>query len=326
MRKTARGTKKTFRFAKQIARSPKLTVMARRQRAKKMRTVFLWVLGLSVAGIFGYFLFFSPFSRITEMSVHSRTSSAFETEVQAAIFAYEEERKGFLFSKKNFFFFSCADMRSRLEGQFPSLAHIVVEKKFPNAVSVSFAERSPVAKWCSPRRCLLLDREGYAFAEDERVVVDGTDAFPVIADDAASDDATETKMPVRQEVLDRTLAWDDFLHSRLHLAGAVRYFVEAKTFEEYRIRTENGWDMRIAKDGALEETFETLRAFLETLPAERRDALESIDLRVSGKVFFTEKKKENAEGAQVDPQSTGEKIQTAEDGSKKEMKKEKNEK
>ena len=293
------------------ARKPKLTEVARRERAKKMRLVWIYLSGIFVFGVFGYFFFFSPFAEIGHVSIGAQPVSVSGEEMLSVIRSYEEEKRFFIFSKKNFFFFSCAELRDRLENRFITISHVVVAKKFPDMLSVSFSERVGAVDWCGGQaRCFLLDREGYAFVElgDPQSVASAANGFSVIVDDRVAD--AQMRQTLADEVMIRRVAlWDDFFRSRLGATSGALYYVEPEKFEEYRIRTERGWEVRVGKEIPIEETMNTFFAFLQTLPPERQEKLESIDLRVSGKIFFTEKKDD---GAEVAAQSAGSEIQKEE--------------
>lgn len=316
MRKGIVVQKKSMRAGAGV-RKPKLTEVARRDRAKKMRLIWIRLSGVFVFGIFGYFFFFSPFAEIRHVSVGSQPVSVSGEEVLSVIRAYEEEKRWFIFSKKNFFFFSCAELRDRLEDRFITFSHIVVAKKFPDTISVSFSERAAAVNWCGRGRCFLLDREGYAFGElaDPQSVESTVNVFPTLVDESVSDAAMRRTL-ASETLMRRVTTWDDFFRSRLGTTSGALYFVEPEKFEEYHIRTDRGWDVRVGKDIPIEETMNAFFAFLQTLPPDRQEKLESIDLRVSGKIFFTEKKDASTE---VIAQST-------EDGTRKENGKEKEKK
>lgn len=316
MRKGIVVQKKSMRAGSGV-RKPKLTEVARRERAKKMRLVWIRLSGVFVFGIFVYFFFFSPFAEIRHVSVGSQPVSVSGEEVLSVIRSYEEERRWFIFSKKNFFFFSCAELRDRLEDRFITLSHIVVAKKFPDTLSVSFSERVGAVNWCGQERCFLLDREGYAFRElsDPQSVESTANGFSVIVDDRVSD-AQMRRTLASEDMMRRVVLWDDFFRSRLGATSGALYYVEPEKFEEYRIRTDREWEVRVGKDIPIEETMNTFFAFLQTLPPERQEKLESIDLRVSGKIFFTEKKDASTEVI----------VQGTEDGTRKEDGKEKEKK
>lgn len=255
----------------------------------------LWVFGVCVIAVFMYFFFFSSYTRIRIITVRTDTPSVFEKNAIDAINEYADDAQWYIFSRRNYFFFSTGDVRNFLDERFSSFRDIEIVKHFPDSVTVSFSERETVALWCGREECFGIDERGYAFQRlgnrEERERETGK-PFPVIF--ANEKDA---QRGFRENVIDPGalavyVRWDDFLRSQIGEGESSFYFDKPEEYQEYSLQTERGWEIRAAKNIPLEETFRKLETFLNAIPEEKKQKLSVLDLRIAEKVFFTEKEKE----------------------------------
>ncbi len=307
MRKNIVIQKKSIRIRNRSAGRSGMTEMSRRERVHKIHILFLWLLFFTFLGVCAYFLFFSSYTEIGEVHIDSDSHTVTQDEVISVVNEYGQEKVWHIFLHRNFFFFSVDDMRDRLDHKFLLLSNIHIEKKFPNAVHITFTEREMVAYWCGLQKCFGVDEGGYAFQElpDREVIVANNEkVYPVVVSND-SGDASLGSSVIKKDTLAQYLEWDNFLRSRLGDQFSAMYFDQPQNFEEYQVQTSKNWKIKVARDLSIEDTLRSLYAFLVALPPDRKDILESIDLRVDGKVFFTEKKAEitlegDGEGDQKD--------------------------
>lgn len=301
MRKNIVVQKKSIRIRNRSTGRSGMTEMSRRERMQNIHLFFIWLLFFLFLGICAYFLFFSSYAEVKEVKIGSMSHTITQDEVISVVNGYRQERLWRIFLYKNFFFFSVDDVRDRLDDRFLTFDNVRVEKKFPNSVYITFTEREVVAYWCGIQKCFGIDENGYAFQElpDKAVVLENDKkTYPVVISND-SDSVLLKNVVIEKDVLAQYLEWDNFFRIRLGDQFSATYLDQPKNFEEYQIRTNKNWEIKVARDLSIEDTFRSLYAFLVALPAERKDKLESIDLRVDGKVFFTEKKEEGVDGGNV---------------------------
>lgn len=295
MRKNCIVQKKSMHIRRGGSRKPKMTEMTKRERMRKIRLVLLWISGIAIAGASVYFLFFSPYAEMQTVNIQGESGESFREDVSVVVKEYLDGKKGWIFSRRNFFFFSESELRQILDERFSPLTRIEVKKQFPTTLRIKFSERVSVAVWCGSVKCFHVDVDGYAFSEvsdaSENVLQAGEKSEPVVSDNPREEKFLRDTV-IRKEVLAQFLEWDDFLKRRLGGNFSALYIDEPENFQEYHVRTERGWDIRVAKNIPLEETFQSLYSFLQTLPTDRKEKLQSLDLRIEGKIFFTEKKDE----------------------------------
>lgn len=293
MRKNRVIQKRSTYLRSRSMRKPKMTEMHRRELIRKIRIFLVSLMGVSILGVTLFFLFFSSYTEIQDKQIVGDSQTVTQEEIVSVIDGYTEEKQGYIILKKNFFFFSSAEMQRRLEERFLTLSDIRVEKQFPHTIRVSFLERKKIGYWCARQLCFGIDASGYTFenADFESVRMNNEKVYPVFVDDSYQEAALR-KIVIDKGVLERFIEWEIFFKTRLENQFSSTYFVQPKGLSEYLIRTQQDWELRVKNESSLPETMRSFLAFLETLPVERKQQLESIDLRVEGKIFFTERPSE----------------------------------
>lgn len=287
--------KKSLYLRSKASRRIKMTEVMKRERVRKIRFFFLGFIGLLIFCAFMYFLFFSPYAEIRKISVEENPRTISREEILAVVESYENDSMWNVFSRRNFFFFSERTIQERIQGQFLTLKNVSLKKKFPDSVKIHFSERDMIAYWCGSQKCFGIDREGYVLSEiaDAESIRGNIDRPYLAIVDESRETASLRDTVIDQGVLTQYREWDDFFRTRLGQQGSLLFSSQSLSFEEYRVRTRNNWDIRVSKNIPVQDTLRSLQAFLETLPIERKEKIESIDLRVEGKIFFTERKNEN---------------------------------
>lgn len=279
-------------------RKPKMTEMMRRERMRKVQSLFLGFSGFLLCCVGIYLFFFSPYAEIREVLIVTDPRSISQKELLEVIDFYRQEKVGHIFSRKNFFFFSEKEALKRIENKFLTLKEVSVKKSFPHRVSIDFSERVLSAYWCGTLSCVGIDAEGYVLSQvsyPENLKGGAEKVYPVIIEESSREVSLRDTVLDRQ-VLSQYQEWENFFRVRLKNQGGILFFIRSPNFEEYRIKTDNKWEIRVARDVPIENTLHSFYVFLETLSPERKEKLESIDLRVEGKIFFTEK----GEGSSVE--------------------------
>lgn len=260
---------------------------------EKWLSCFLWTAFILV-GV--YILFLSPVLFVQEIRVDGdRFISATEYQKIA-----EDEMAGKYFgliAKRNVLFVPSRVIENSLLDHFPLLTKVVVERHFPEYISIHVAEEMELLRWCTGGPC-------YGVRESRAVLM-------LSADESRYD-------PVRLSVIDEsalpiavgaTLAIEPYLetfrvvHEQLPTLTSGTVQSTATTPSRYsgelRIMTGEAWQLLLSVERPAEESLGMLRIFLEEYAKEgkNRSALTSVDLRVEGKVFYIEKNMVSDEGA-----------------------------
>lgn len=271
-------------------------MLARKERPTRRRMVpgeiepLPWVsvsLWTAFALVGGYILFFSPALMIQRVSV--------EGESVVSLAEYEDFAKTSLegaylgvFKKRNYFLVPTRGIADRILERYPLLSSVTVERHFPNTLSLSLHEAPALLRWCSGGPCYGV-RDGRAvsipYSEDDRYA---SSRLSVI---------DESALPVQVGAL---LPVEPYLETfRIVRSGLARLTgreapaiaaTPSRHSNELTLSTGESWRLLIAIDRPAEESLGALSVFLDEYGKEHSDRskLDSVDLRVEGKVFYAE--------------------------------------
>jgi|GEM_PF-4485131 len=164
---------------------------------------------------------------------------------------------------------------------FEGVASVTVHKELPNALKITVTERKPLAIWSAAGQFFFVDERGIAF--DEIVRSESRDvSLPVVVDDRQR--ATEEG--------DRVLTEDTLRFVRDVFAGITReagvginFFVApSRLAPDMTLVTSEGWKIQFDTSQPASLQIATLSEVLKTQVRDP-NALEYIDLRISGRVF-----------------------------------------
>lgn len=255
----------------------------------------LWA-AFSLVG--GYVLFFSPSLSVVRIEVRGESIIP-STEYQTLI---EEELEGSYFrliQKRNYFLLPLEHIAAILLERYPKLSQVALERSFPDGLQVNLSESPAILLWCSGGPCYGL-RGGVAttlaHAEDGRY----DESRLTVIDESALPVKSGTPLPV-----ERYLEAFQFLHSTLPKIISTRVSTVATTpsrhSNELAIMTEEGWRILVSVERPIELNVGMLQVFLGEYAQNHvdRSRLDSIDLRVEGKVFYADQKEESSALAPV---------------------------
>ncbi|MFH0815092.1 MAG: hypothetical protein V1902_03410 [Candidatus Falkowbacteria bacterium] len=135
--------------------NPRLRKKLQEQRSRGA-VVFFSTLFIALAGAV-YFFCFSPFFRIEKINVQSSTIAP-----EAVIEKAEEQMSSrflFIFSRKNIWFFSTAQLAAEISKNY-FLDELVIKKYYPKQIDVYLKEKTAVAYWLRADQCYKVDSVG----------------------------------------------------------------------------------------------------------------------------------------------------------------------
>jgi len=248
--------------------------------------VLFWLMFLVFIGVLVFLLLFSPLMEIDTISSDGNQDISSEEIAGQAKKAIEGKYFGYL-SKKNFFLVNAKEIDAALKSNFNRLEVASIEKKFPKAILIKVRERHPELVWCSGGVCYLIDGEGMAYSG-----ATGTDEelrnqnFLTVIDENAR------PVEIGKTIIDR--GYIDFLKKMslilrddLQLETEGSYSTPAIASHEVIVKIKEGWFLKMNSAISPEETKKIiLTLFEKELPADKRQNLDYLDLRVKNKVYY----------------------------------------
>ncbi|MFZ1627142.1 MAG: hypothetical protein WAT81_05065 [Candidatus Moraniibacteriota bacterium] len=283
---------------------PRRDRIVRRQSPHSERFHFPWVSAslwsaFSVVG--SYILFFSPALMVREVIINGESILPL-AEYQEVVDSVMEGSTFNVLSRRNFFFIPTDRIVADVLVRYPQLENVSVQRHFPDRLTLSFTESTALLLWCSGGPCYGV-RDGRAihmsFAEDSRydsirlAVVDES-ALPVtVGGELSVEPYLSTLRGIRENF------------SKLNIGTMSPVASTPSRYSgEITISVDEEWYLTFSVERPVENSLGTLRAFLTEYMKDHKDrsGLVSIDLRVEGKIFYTEK---DGLIAETDPDITG---------------------
>lgn len=257
----------------------------------------LWVL---FAGAALWVVFFSSLLRIgrTEVSgaetVSKRDIERVVSEFSAgAIFGAPRNTLAIAFARRH-------ALERKLRERFPIFRSVRISFVFPETIRVSVEERTLTMILCSGGPCFLVDERGMAF-DGADVPEASFDVSRMLAVVDQSGKPVSFQAPVLSEGFLETFS---SIRERLFTESDVTTSSSGTTpsclSDEIRLRTTEGWELRLSSTVPIERTFLALRLLFEkTLPESDRKNLEYVDLRTENRIFYSLKGGEEKEGEKM---------------------------
>ncbi len=168
-------------------------------------------------------------------------------------------------------------LESALQRLDPMIKSISVQRSWPHGVSVSVILKQPSLGWSSGNQTYLLDRDGTVIS-----ALPAGSTLPVVVDGS--------NLPVKLGDRVTSSRFVDFTTSvtnGLPALGvkATTLAVKETTFDLY-VNTNKGYQLVFDTTRPVAQQLADLKTILVSLAAQKRTAVEYIDLRIDGKAYY----------------------------------------
>lgn len=275
--------------------------------ARHFTRAWFYVLCFLFLSVSVYIVFFSDFLKVRDISFAHPPETFTSRDALQGIRDYMNIRVFGFLSRENFLFFSQDSLQKFFQDRYRTVRSVRVEKSFPDSVRVTFDERHVAALWCVPGKCFQIDKEGYAFNQDDEnpEALYGSQEIspvPIFVQEAPDGDILNTTVLSPDELEKWVSFWKLFQEEGSVGARFVRMPKDASY--EFTVETREGWPVRMSTEFSLDQGLRMLKTFLtESITPEERSQIESVDLRSENKIFYTlrgsgedEDEKENKTG------------------------------
>jgi len=252
--------------------------------------VLYWLcLGFFVGAIF-YVLFFSPWTKISEVSVFGNETLEMSI-IQEAV---KGEMRGKYFNwleKNNYLLIKEDKLENNLVERFKKIKKVEVKKKFPDRLEISMEERKEFLVFCGGEKCFLLDEWGRVLSEISQEKFSELGENLTILKSEKSRELKVQDLVLGEGFSQYILEIKTELKNRLALEAGKEVFTPQLISGDLRFKTEEGWLVYFDKNIPVEKEIKMLETFLaEKLKDIPRENLEYIDLRSDKKIYYKLKK------------------------------------
>lgn len=273
------------------------TPRERKQKQKKFSREKLWII-FAVAGFLVFFVLCVVVVRLSYFQIRDIAvneipgdAGALGTEqdnldIRNALDTMLSGNYALVIPRRFVFAMSGSAMEDRLLAGFPRFEKIVVAKKIPHGLSVSYAKRIFFALLCNEASrtdvsyCGYIDRTGFVYADAPEA--SGSLIVKIKSDLA---DIKVGTRAIEEQTVKQMALFGDGMQS---IAGLrlTSYELSTQAPDELRIRTADGFTLIVKKDGNPESILRILRTVLDQEIKDNKSKLDYIDLRLGNKVFY----------------------------------------
>jgi len=245
-------------------------------RIKRKKSIFknkfFWILILTliVFGEFFYLFCFSNFFQIKEIKI-SGNEKVPADQILSRV-QQEIEQKLLFFSKKSIFLVNLIQIKKEILNDFPLIAEVNLERKFPAILEVKIQERKPVAIFNFDESYFFLDKEGIVFEE----ILSENQELLKIKSQTQKEKPELGERIIEKEIISKILK----IFSELENLKIAIKEVLIISDERINVKTSEDWEIYFDPKKDLNWQLTKLKVDLENLiPFERRKDLEYIELR-----------------------------------------------
>ena len=116
----------------------------------------------------GYFLFFSPFFLIKEISVSGNEMTSTDG-IKNAVYSEINTPVLEFLPGNNLLFGRNDKIKANLLAKFPQIESVKVIRKLPDKMTLEIKEKNPVLLWCRTNSCYYLDEKGTAMLAEDKL-------------------------------------------------------------------------------------------------------------------------------------------------------------
>ena len=253
-------------------------IKKRKKKKSLKKFVFLGLFFCLIGGL-AYFLVWSPFFWVGEIKVEAADgkepmyySSAEIEEIAKRVL---EEKIFYFIPLKSVFLAPTEEIEKRILERFPEIRLVNVLKKMPSVLEIKIEERVGIGIWCrlSLSGCFKIDREGVIFRESP--LIGGNLVLNIYGENNSA--------KIRDEVIPPRVI--NFILT------AQKVFPDARDFEfvsdeELKATTIQGWQIYFNPSISAISQIDALKVILKNETEEGLAALEYVDLRIEGRVYY----------------------------------------
>ncbi|MDP3901208.1 MAG: FtsQ-type POTRA domain-containing protein [bacterium] len=235
---------------------------------------WMFILALIVACFVAYALFFSAFFRVQEIRVLGAETLSADALREKVVF-----RDIPFVPSTNILLFDGEATVKGIEETFPKVREVRVRRIFPSTIKIQAVERRESLVWCQSQ-CFAVDETGIAFEERE-----GPGALTAYKEGGEAELRQRVLSP---ESISLVLQFSESIEGvpEVREAGITLPSFKVLSEETVIALTSEGWEIYLSlQEDAAWQTAKFGAVFQRELTAERRKALEYVDVRFGDQAY-----------------------------------------
>jgi cell division protein FtsQ len=252
----------------------------RKKSLLKNRIFWTTLLIVSFFGSLCYLVVFSPVFQINALVIlgNERLTSQ---EIQQAIWPKIENEKQILgFKTKSIFLAEIKSLKSQLLEQFLLIDELKIKKILPKSLVLEIKERKTLGVWCWENNCFNFDKKGIIFENQTTMPENAL----TINSKQPTTEISLGKKAIDEKTLSAIVLIQQTMAEKAKITA--NDFTSFENDGRLNAKTTENWEAYFDLKGDVNWQLVRLELLLDkTLPLEKRQGLEYIDLRFS-KIFY----------------------------------------
>lgn len=253
----------------------------KRRRQRKLLFIFAVIAIFASASV--YSLFYSGIFSIDAVSISDYKDMDKEF-IDRLVNGYLDEKMflGFLPRRSNFFLVSKESLEKKVTSELPGLEKARIDLAlFSNTLSIDLQKRETAGAWCfRDGKCFYFDNSSFLFQESDSSSKNNL----VVVDDNAPKNLKEV-LPDK-EMVNKIIEANRVLKI-LDFANYKNFYVPENSFNDFWVKTSEGWNIYLDKSTAVAEQLYALDELLaKKISSEKRSTLQYMDLRIQGRIYY----------------------------------------
>lgn len=262
-----------------------IDTLAHKRRVRFLFKIIIFLVIVIFAGAGAiYLLFFSKFldlRSVTLIGLNSLNSEEIKRNVDNRL--NDDKIFGYISRKNNILFLNFESIKAELLSSFPILKSAEIEKKFPHGVIFNFQERIAIGAWCfKGGDCRYFDIDGNSWGRAAK----SSGFLMASVDDLRKLDDKE----IDKEYFEAMKIFFKGFGDLPFISGEI--IISENAFRDFSVYSADGYPILFSLDTDITGQLKILDVFLSNKKKEADFTPKYIDLRINGKVYYKEVRKE----------------------------------
>jgi cell division septal protein FtsQ len=221
-----------------------------------------------------YIVFISNVFRVGKVDVQGPN-----TELTASLTGEVDKYLSSGLTGRNWLFLNASDLKNRLQKTFSGQESIIIQKSFPNRLTVKTDEQKSGIVWKTGGGRYIVSLNGRVIGEVKDQNINGL----AVVNDGSNIPVSIGDKIISRDFVDFTIKLNSYL--KANNLGPEQISI-AETTSEMTVKTNSGYDIRLNTSENIDTQLRALTGTLDSLKSQNKKPTQYIDLRVSGRAFY----------------------------------------
>jgi len=255
----------------------------RRREAKAIKLKITLFLSLAAAGVLIWFLFFSRFLMITDLTVNGEEGIIKEN-IQTAAQDQTQEKKFLVLSQKNIIIFDKSELSQKLNNSYFFEELTIKKKLWSRILEINFKRKNYSLVWQEGEYYYYINKEGEIISEANPLEIKGKN-YPLI-ENAGESKISGKRVEEQSEAINFIADLFEKVNSREFLELNMEKFILNSAANTVKLKVTDGPELLFNSQEGIDSQLEKLKILVENKLKDDFMKKKYIDLRYGDTVYY----------------------------------------